>query len=671
MFLAKSINAKIAILVASISLAVFGVIIVFNAASQKSMLRHSIESASEELADLVYMDIAKPMVVGDNASTAGEFSEIREKFPRITAYMTNFKGNVTYATDNSAVRKDIATVLSDSALLTEVKRALAAPVKTSIMAEEGGKRSSARIISIPNAERCHHCHGSSQPILGQIVLLNDVSAEWREADSHIMTTALVGLGGLVLLVGTCIYAIRRLLVSKVTSIAHGCSRVVDGDFSVNFAVTGQDELATLAQSLGMMVADLKNKLGFSGGVLKAIPTPCVLVGPDHKVLWLNTLICDLLEKDGTPETYIGQRPGVFFWNDETRFTIADQAIEERREFRGKRERVCPSGKVVHANVVTTPFFDMDGEILGSIMFWEDITELHVQQERIKQQHETLAHAAQRADQIAMGLASSARLLSEQIEEASAGSGMQRERIQETATAVEEMNASILEVARNSGDASGSADSARQKAEQGQAIARSSIESIMGVREQAEAIRHSLHALGDQVASVGSVMNIINDIADQTNLLALNAAIEAARAGDAGRGFAVVADEVRKLAEKTMHATGEVNAAIVGIQNATRANIDMMEAAGREIETGADMVNKAGDALASIVAVSVSTADMIRSIATAAEQQSSASEEITRSVDDVNRIADENSSIMRELARATEDVAELARSIESVIREMQG
>ncbi|MFP5238942.1 MAG: methyl-accepting chemotaxis protein [Acidobacteriota bacterium] len=669
MFLAKSINAKIAFLVASISLAVFGVIIVFNAFSQKSMLRHSIESASEELADLVFMDIAKPMVVGDNASTAGEFSAIREKFPRITAYMTNFQGNVTYATDAPAVRKDIAAVLSDPALLAEVKRALASPVKTSLMAEEGGKRS-ARIISIPNAERCHHCHGSSQPILGQIVLLNDVSAEWREADSHILTAALVGLAGLVLLVGACVYAIRRLLVSKVTAIAHGCSRVADGDFSVNFAVTGQDELATLAQSLGRMVADLKNKLGFSGGVLKAIPTPCVLVGPDHNVLWLNTLICDLLEKDGTPETYIGQRPGVFFWNDENRFTIADQAIEERREFRGKRERVCPSGKVVHANVVTTPFFDMDGEILGSIMFWEDITELHLQQERISQQHETLAHAAQRAGQIANGLASSARLLSEQIEGASAGSGLQRERIQETATAVEEMNASILEVARNSGDASGSADSARQKAEEGQAIASSSIASIMGVREQAEAIRHSLHALGDQVASVGSVMNIINDIADQTNLLALNAAIEAARAGDAGRGFAVVADEVRKLAEKTMHATGEVNAAIVGIQNATSVNIDMMESAGRDIETGADMVNKAGEALASIVAVSVSTADMIRSIATAAEQQSSASEEITRSVDDVNRIADENSSIMRELARATEGVAELAKAIDSVIREMQ-
>jgi len=671
MFFSRSINAKVALLVASISFAVVGVIILFNAVSQKNMLQRSIESASEELADLIYMDIAKPMVVGDNASTAKEFGEIRERFPRIAAYMTSFRGSVTYSTDASAVRKDIGSVLTDPALLSEVKRSLQTPVKTSIMAEEGGMRRSARVISIPNAERCHHCHGSSQRILGQIVLLNDVSAEWREANAHIMTSALAGLAGLVLLVGASIFTIRKLLVSKVTSIARECSRVSQGDFSVDFTVTGQDELAVLARGLGDMVAELKNKLGFSDGVLRAIPSPCVIVGPDHKVLWLNRLICDLLEKDKSPEFYIGQRPGVFFWDDETRVTIADKAIEERKEFRGKRERVCPSGKVVHANVATTPFFDMDGNLLGSIMFWEDITELHLQQERIRLQHETLAHAAQRADEIADDLASSARLLSQQIGEASTASGLQRERIQETATAVEEMNASILEVARNSGDAVGSADDARQRALAGQDIARQSIESIIGVRHQADGIRHSLHSLGEQVGNVGSVINIINDIADQTNLLALNAAIEAARAGDAGRGFAVVADEVRKLAEKTMSATSEVNAAIVGIQDSTRVNIDLMDTAGKDIEVGAEMVNKAGDALSSIVEVSVHTADMIRSIATAAEQQSSASEEITRSVDDVHRLADENSSIMMELARATGGVAQLAKAIESVIGEMRG
>ena len=129
-----------------------------------------------------------------------------------------------------------------------------------------------------------------------------------------------------------------------------------------------------------------------------------------------------------------------------------------------------------------------------------------------------------------------------------------------------------------------------------------------------------------------------DIADQTNLLALNAAIEAARAGEAGRGFAVVADEVRKLAEKTMSSTTDVGNAIAAIQQSAGQSIQQVEKAVGNISEATEYSNKSGEALKEIVGMVDQTADEVLAIAAASEQQSATSEEINRSVADVNHIA---------------------------------
>ena len=132
--------------------------------------------------------------------------------------------------------------------------------------------------------------------------------------------------------------------------------------------------------------------------------------------------------------------------------------------------------------------------------------------------------------------------------------------------------------------------------------------------------------------------MLGDIADQTNLLALNAAIEAARAGDAGRGFAVVADEVRKLAEKTMHATAEVAQAVQEIQDGTSLVAGGMTGTKESVEQAAGMAERSGQVFADIVAHSNRIADMIRSIASAAEQQSATSETINGNVSHINALS---------------------------------
>ncbi|WP_291326552.1 methyl-accepting chemotaxis protein [Desulfovibrio sp. UCD-KL4C] len=278
----------------------------------------------------------------------------------------------------------------------------------------------------------------------------------------------------------------------------------------------------------------------------------------------------------------------------------------------------------------------------------------------------MLQAAEHLENIVVQVTSASQELSAQIEESRVGAEQQRERTTEAATAMEEMNASVFEVAQNSSQAAESADDAKKQAENGGKIVENVIRSIGEVNTAAGEMAGGLEDLGRQAQGIGHIMNVITDIADQTNLLALNAAIEAARAGEAGRGFAVVADEVRKLAEKTMDATKEVGAAVSSIQAGTDKSLKDMGMASEMVGNSTGYASEAGESLASIVSIVDSTSDQVRAIATASEEQSAASEEINRNTDEVNRIAGETAQTMEESAKAVHDLSRLSEELQSVI-----
>ncbi len=291
-----------------------------------------------------------------------------------------------------------------------------------------------------------------------------------------------------------------------------------------------------------------------------------------------------------------------------------------------------------------------------------------QAERAKS--EGMNAAAEQLAGIVERVTSAAEELSAQVEQSSRGAETQRDRAGETATAMEEMNATVLEVARNASSAAENATFAKEKAMSGSEIVEQVVKAIGKVQNQAQTLKFNMGELGTQAEGIGQVLNVISDIADQTNLLALNAAIEAARAGDAGRGFAVVADEVRKLAEKTMSATNEVGISIRAIQEGTRKNIENTDDAVHAVGESTDLASKAGDTLKEIVALSETNADQVRSIATGAEEQSAASEEINRGAEEISRISSETSEAMNQSARAVSELAELSQELQRLIEELR-
>jgi len=263
-------------------------------------------------------------------------------------------------------------------------------------------------------------------------------------------------------------------------------------------------------------------------------------------------------------------------------------------------------------------------------------------------------------------ASAANQISASTEEMAAGAQEQSAQASEVATAVEEMATTIIETTKNANAAAENAKVAGDTANAGGKVISESINGMNRISEVVSKAASTVQALGKSSDEIGEIVQVINDIADQTNLLALNAAIEAARAGEQGRGFAVVADEVRKLAERTTKATKEIATMIKQIQKDTAEAVSSIQVGETEVEGGKVMAEKSGDSLKNIVHATNKVVDMINAVASASEEQSSAAEQISKSIESINNVTHESASDIQQIARASEDLNRLTENLQSLI-----
>lgn len=236
---------------------------------------------------------------------------------------------------------------------------------------------------------------------------------------------------------------------------------------------------------------------------------------------------------------------------------------------------------------------------------------------------------------------------------------QRQGTDQVATAINEMSATVRDVARSTTEAAEMSRQVNDDTLQGKSEIENTVRLVQALSTQAEQTARIIVELKKESDAISSVLDVIRGVAEQTNLLALNAAIEAARAGEQGRGFAVVADEVRQLAQKTQDSTVSIQQMISNLQSGSDRAASSMQETLDKAQASAGNVVKAGELLVQIADGIASISDRNIQVASAAEEQSLVSEEINRNVNDINDLVIQVSAAAEQTAVTSRELASLA------------
>ena len=264
------------------------------------------------------------------------------------------------------------------------------------------------------------------------------------------------------------------------------------------------------------------------------------------------------------------------------------------------------------------------------------------------------------------LSATAAILIAKSTESSEHANAQAGSINQIAAAAHQMTATIGEISRNAEASALASRNSAEAAKQGGQVMQAASTTMENIAGSSRSVAGKMNSLALRSTEIGNVVKVIQDISGQTNLLALNAAIEAARAGEHGRGFAVVAGEVRCLAERTKTATEEIAGSIHSIQSETTETLEVMSLSSDAVEQGIGETARARTGLETVIEASRQVGYQIQMIATAATQQTSASNEISESAGKLSAVSLENAQVARETAEACRNFSDLADQLSAVL-----
>ncbi len=322
----------------------------------------------------------------------------------------------------------------------------------------------------------------------------------------------------------------------------------------------------------------------------------------------------------------------------------------RGEFQtGEYKRIGRGGREVWIQGAYNPILDLNGRPFKVVKFATVITEqvqmrasLESLLQRVAETAATLASASTQLIAVSQQMAATAEETSTQANVASAAAEQVSKNVSTVATGAEEMGASIKEIAKNANEAAKVATTAVKVATKTNA---------------------TVTKLGESSAEIGNVIKVITSIAQQTNLLALNATIEAARAGEAGKGFAVVANEVKELAKQTAKATEEISQKIEAIQDDTKGAVEAIGEIGKIINQINDIQNTIASAVEEQTAT---TGEISRNVAEAAQ----GSNEIAKNISGVAQAARSTSEGASNTKCSADELSKIAIDLQKLVSQVK-
>ena len=237
---------------------------------------------------------------------------------------------------------------------------------------------------------------------------------------------------------------------------------------------------------------------------------------------------------------------------------------------------------------------------------------------------------------------------------------------QVATAINEMTATVSEVANHANTASTEANEALAHTISGKEVVQDTVESMEALSSEVDRVSDVIHNLAEESDKIGGVLSVIRGISEQTNLLALNAAIEAARAGEQGRGFAVVADEVRSLASRTQEATLEIQTMIDLLQKGSTNAVAAMNDGKERAHESVSQASKASESLIHIADSITKINDMNTQIANATEEQKAVSHDIDAKTSSISQLAEDSREDTRKAAQTSAGLGELAVNLQALV-----
>ncbi|MCX8061550.1 MAG: methyl-accepting chemotaxis protein [Anaerolineales bacterium] len=280
----------------------------------------------------------------------------------------------------------------------------------------------------------------------------------------------------------------------------------------------------------------------------------------------------------------------------------------------------------------------------------------------------VARGAAQQSQSVNRTAVAAEQMSRAIDGVARGAQEQAMSVAKASTLTSQISSTVQQVAGNAQVLLRTADQSRQAALEGAKTVGETVRGMAEIKNKVSVSAARVEEMGKRSQQIGAIVETIEDIASQTNLLALNAAIEAARAGEHGKGFAVVADEVRKLAERSSQATKEIAALVKSIQQSVQEAVSAMNDGAREVESGVEKAEQAGQSLTEILKSADSVREQAELTAKAARQMDAATNELVSAMDAVSAVVEQNTAATEEMSASANEVTEAVENIASVSEE---